>query len=139
MNKVISGSLTLRFTPCHENIGELGFHSSTGPRGSTFLPKRYLSAPLPLFSSPTPSKETPKESLGLKVKLIPCVPHCILSTHRSSSGSLHPQTHSKERIFKMFPDKSSPFALDSTKDSLLENCPFFSSPVSSSNIGYPLT
>ena len=121
---------------------EIGEQASTQAQvhgEATFLPKRYLSTRLPLFSSQTPSKETQKESFGFKVKLTPCVPHCILSTHRSSSGSLHPQTHSKERIFKMLPDKSSPFAPDSTEVSLLENCLFFfPSSVSSSKTGHPL-
>lgn len=127
--------------PAMKDIGERASTQAQVHGEAAFLPKRYLSARLPLFSSQTPSKETPKESFGFKVKLTPCVPHCILSTHRSSSGSLHPQTHSKERIFKMLPDKSSPFAPDSTEVSLPENCPFFflfSSLVSSSKIGHPL-
>lgn len=56
---------------------EIGERASTQAQvhgEATFLPKRYLSARLPLFSSQTPSKETPKESFGFKVKLTPCVP-----------------------------------------------------------------
>lgn len=58
MSEVISGSLTLLFAPCREEIGKPGFHSSTDPWGSTFMLKRFFSAQIPLFSSQTASKET---------------------------------------------------------------------------------
>lgn len=78
MKKVILGSLTLRFTPYHEEIGKPCFPSSTGPWGGTFLPKRYLRAQLPLFLTPDSSKE----SLGFRVK--PWVPH----SHPTASWAL---------------------------------------------------
>lgn len=115
MSEVLSGSLTLRFASCHDEIGEEGFHSSTAARGSAFLLKRFLVAQDPLLSSPAPSKETTEESLGFQIKPMPCRPHRILNTHSPYGGSLHPQTHWNCSVFKILPDKSSPFALGSTK------------------------
>lgn len=61
MSRQISGSPSLRFGPHQEETREPGFHLSTGPRGSTFWPKRLVSAQFPLFSTPTPSKETKRD------------------------------------------------------------------------------
>ena len=111
MEKVISGSLTLRFTPCHEEIGKPGFPSSTGPWGGTFLPKRYLRAQLPLFLTPDSSKEPWVQGQALGT---PLSSYCILGTHRASSGSPQPQTHPRSHVFMMRLYRSSPFVPDST-------------------------
>lgn len=77
--------------------------------------KRFLGCTRSSVFIPAPSKETPKESLGFQMQLMPCRPHRILNTHSPSSGSLHPRTHWNCSVFKVLPDKSSPYARDSTK------------------------